>query len=537
MIKTLKAKLMFSFAVIIVFNAIVGVFTITQLSAIRDDARDLIEVDLPLLNGFEQSTKAVNAELLAMREYRYSGNPRYRDEFAEAHQAWLASLETLRPLLAKPGLQAYAENLEQAAQVESEFHDLFQLLVEQNDNPETTATLRTLDSEIDASYESLIGLLDDLDASIKGYIAADAEGIYESARFLSSLLIIGALLAAVIGVVAALWMIRSTMQQLGLDPAELNQMAKRQAEGYLDADNQQHKGVAGAMQAVSLKLRDTVGVVQQSTEAVSAVSDQLSSASEQLSTGMASQAERVSMIATASTEMAQTSGDIARNVNTVQQNSVEALELAQAGGAKVSQSAKSMSDILKHVTVASGQATELETKANQVQEVVGIISSIAEQTNLLALNAAIEAARAGEAGRGFAVVADEVRSLAERSTKSTHEINTIIGSMQEGVGQVVASMSLVSSSAQQGNEIAQETAISFEQIVAAMQSLQEHVTQNAASIDEMSSTAEQITTDIQAISEVSQESLASAEHIAQSSGELVENMHNLNSSIKFFKLS
>ncbi|MHA7881297.1 MAG: methyl-accepting chemotaxis protein [Saccharospirillum sp.] len=537
MIKTLKAKLLFSFSLIIVVNAVVGIFTVTQLSAMRDDARALVEVDLPLLNGFEQATEAVNAEFLAMREYRYSGNPIYRDEFEQAHQAWLASLETLRPLLAKPELQAYSENLEQAAQTESEFSDLFQQLVEYNDHQDDTAISQTLDADIDARYDTLSGILGSLEDSIKGYIDADTNGIYESAQFLSSLLLIGALLAGVIGIFAALWMIRSTLQQLGLDPAELNAMAKRQAEGYLDAVGQKHRGVAGAMQAVSLKLRDTVGVVQQSTEAVSAVSDQLSSASEQLSTGMATQAERVSMIATASTEMAQTSGDIARNVNTVQQNSVEALELAQAGGAKVSQSAQSMSDILKHVTVASGQATELETKANQVQEVIGIISSIAEQTNLLALNAAIEAARAGEAGRGFAVVADEVRTLAERSTQSTHEINTIIGGMQEGVGQVVDSMSLVSSSAQQGNEIAQETATSFEQIVAAMQSLQEHVTQNAASIDEMSSTAEQITTDIQAISEVAQESLASAEHIAQSSGELVENMHNLNGSIRFFKLT
>lgn len=402
---------------------------------------------------------------------------------------------------------------------------------------ESRANRRVLDEEIEATYDMLVSVVSNLDERLEQAVSNDAAEMYSSARFATNLLIAGALLAAAFGIAAALWMVRSTMQQLGLDPAELNAMARRQAEGYLDADDRQHKGVAGAMQAVNLKLRDTVGVVQQSTEAVSAVSDQLSSASEQLSTGMATQAERVSMIATASTEMAQTSGDIARNVNTVQQNAVEALELAQAGGAKISQSAQSMEEILKHVTVASGQATDLETKASQVQEVVGIISSIAEQTNLLALNAAIEAARAGEAGRGFAVVADEVRSLAERSTKSTHEINSIIGSMQEGVGQVVGSMAQVSTSAQQGNEIAQETAISFEQIVAAMQSLQEHVTQNAASIDEMSSTAEQITTDIQAISEVAQESLASAEHIAQSSGELVENMHNLNSSIQFFKLS
>lgn len=536
----LKTKLMLSFAIIILLNAMVGAYAVAQLSAIRDNARGIIDSDLPLLNGFEDATAAANAEMLAMRQYRYSQNAVYRDAFAQAHESWLASLETLRPLLAKPGMSTYSELLEQAAQIESDFSGQFQQLATHNAVSRETDQrfdADALDGEIDASYSNLETLLDSLGNRIKQYIADDTSGIYESARFLTSVLIGGVLLALLLGSAAAIWMIRSTMQQLGLDPAVLNNMAQRQADGYLDADDQEHRGVAGAMQAVSLKLRDTVGIVQQSTQSVSAVSDQLSSAAEQLSTGMATQAERVSMIATASTEMAQTSVDIARNVNTVQQNSVEALELAQAGGAKVSQSATSMSEILKHVTVASGQANELETKATRVQEVVSIISSIAEQTNLLALNAAIEAARAGEAGRGFAVVADEVRTLAERSTQSTHEINTIIGSMQEGVGQVVGSMALVTDSAQEGNEIAQETAGSFKQIVAAMQSLQEHVTQNAASIDEMSSTAEQVTTDIQAISEIAQESLASSEHIAQSSSELVENMHSLNNGIAFFKLS
>ncbi|MHA7881558.1 MAG: CHASE3 domain-containing protein [Saccharospirillum sp.] len=373
-----------------------------------------------------------------------------------------------------------------------------------------------------------------IEASLLAVRNEEAQDIAQEAILVA---VIGALIAILIGVLSSVWVIRSTSLKLGLDPNQLNAMARRQADGYLDQDDQEHRGVAGSMQAVSLKLRDTVSVVQQGTQSVSSISDQLSSAAEQLSTGMATQSERVSMIATASTEMAQTSMDIAKSVNIVQQNSVSALELAEAGGDKVSQSAKSMSQILNDVTVASTQATDLESKANQVQEVVGIISSIAEQTNLLALNAAIEAARAGEAGRGFAVVADEVRSLAERSSKSTQEINAIIGSMQQGVGQVVGTMAQVTDKAEEGNQVAQESAKSFTQIVVAMQSLQEHVTQNAASIDEMSSTAEQITTDIQAISEIADESHASAEHIAQASGELVENMHTLTTSVSYFKLS
>lgn len=325
---------------------------------------------------------------------------------------------------------------------------------------------------------------------------------------------------------------------LGAEPSLLNEMAQRQAEGHLEVDlgTQKRTGVAASMQTVTHKLREVLGVVQQGALGVSAVSDQLSNASVQLSAGMAIQSDRVSMIASASMEMSQTAIDIAKNVSLVQQSSVATLEMAQVGGSKVGQASQSMDEILKHITLASEQSGALEEKANEVQEVVGIISSIADQTNLLALNAAIEAARAGEVGRGFAVVADEVRSLAERSNKATHEINTIIVSMQESVNQVVDSMSQVSSRAVEGSRISEAAAHSFTQIVSSVQALQEHVTQNAASIDEMSSTSEQITADIQDIADVSHESLDSAQHIAESANELVENMRSLTQSAAYFKL-
>lgn len=329
---------------------------------------------------------------------------------------------------------------------------------------------------------------------------------------------------------------RFSMKRLGAEPSRLNQMAQRQAEGYLDVDTQASAGVAGAIQNVSAKLREVAGIVRQGTFSLTSMSDQLSSTAEQLTASMRSQADRTEMIASASTEMSQTSNHIAENVNRVQQASVDTLELAQTGGIRVTQSTEAMDATLKQVTLAAEQASALEAKASQVQDVVGIISAISEQTNLLALNAAIEAARAGEAGRGFAVVADEVRTLAERSTQATHEINTIIGSMQEGVAQVVSTMEQVSKNATSSNEISQEIAESFQKIITSMATLQENATQNAASIDEMVSTADQITADIQEISEVSKESLGAAQHISHSAVELVDNAHSLSTSIAYFKI-
>ena len=353
---------------------------------------------------------------------------------------------------------------------------------------------------------------------------------------MATIIISGVIGASLLIILMVTLMKRLVLVPLGGEPALLIDIAERQAKGYLDQNSLPMTGVAGAIQEVGIKLKETIGIAQQSAQSVSNISDLLSSASEQLATGMENQSERISTIVTASTEMAKTSGGIAQNVNIVQQKSADVLELAKAGGKKIVHSTHSMADILKQVTTASEQASSLELKAIQVQEVVSIITSIAEQTNLLALNAAIEAARAGEAGRGFAVVADEVRSLAERSTKSTHEINTIIASMQEGVGQVVGTMDKVSTSAKDGNEISQDAAESFTQIITAMQSLQENVAVNAVSVEEMSSTAENITAEIQSISEVSIQSLSIAKHIAESAGSLEKNMDSLTSSVTYFKL-
>ncbi|WP_027389642.1 methyl-accepting chemotaxis protein [Chrysiogenes arsenatis] len=284
-------------------------------------------------------------------------------------------------------------------------------------------------------------------------------------------------------------------------------------------------------------LRATVEQIHETATGVASASEELSSASVQMSSGMSLQAERVSQIASASTEMAQTSSAIAGNMNTIQQSTVEALELSREGGQKVKLSAKEMISIAQQVAEASNYARSLEEKAGRVQEVIRMIDDIAEQTNLLALNAAIEAARAGDAGRGFAVVADEVRKLAERSAQSTSEINTIVVSMQGGVDQVVSSMDLVNTKAQNGNVLAQETDAAFAEIIGGMETLQELIIQNAASVEEMSVTADQITEDIQAIASASEQTARSSEEVSRASSDLAALASDVQQSVSFFQVS
>lgn len=164
MIKTLKAKLLFSFAIIIVVNALVGVFTIVQLTNVREEAREMVEIEVPLLAAFGSAVDAISEELLAMREYRYSGNPTYREAFNRAHLAWLASLEEIRPLFFQSELSQFGNELDQAVQFEQQFNGLFQQLADYN------AVL----AESDERFERVGDIIDDAIADTLMMISEEA---------------------------------------------------------------------------------------------------------------------------------------------------------------------------------------------------------------------------------------------------------------------------------------------------------------------------------------------------------------------------
>lgn len=293
--------------------------------------------------------------------------------------------------------------------------------------------------------------------------------------------------------------------------------------------------MASALNDMVVNLRSMVQGIRMSSDGVASASEQLSSSSVQMSSGMSSQAESISQIASASLQMSQTVNEVTRNIAMIQESATEALSQARSGGRIVQQTATAMETIADQAKIASESAQALVEKSKRVEEVISVINDIADQTNLLALNAAIEAARAGEAGRGFAVVADEVRKLAERSTESTGEIISIVQSIQDGVGQVTDSMVTVNGKAQAGSELATQTNSAFLEILASVETLQQNIEQNAAAMEEMSTTSDQISDDIQTISAASEQTAQASEEVGHASSDLARLATDVQDQISVFQ--
>lgn len=287
---------------------------------------------------------------------------------------------------------------------------------------------------------------------------------------------------------------------------------------------------------MSEKLKGIVFEIKSTADTIASASQQLSASSEQMSRGIAEQSGRASQIAASSTEMSQTVIDIAKNASSIASSAVDTAKTAKKGEGIVDKAVAEVKAIAQTVSESAGLMTSLGDRSKQIGDIVSVIKDIADQTNLLALNAAIEAARAGEQGRGFAVVADEVRKLAERTTKATSEISSMIGAIQGEVQKAVVSMDEGAKRVEIGVEYSSSAGDALKDIVSSVDNLQSMVQQIASATEEMSTVSEQISGDIETIANVSRETSTGSEQISESSSDLARLATKLSDLVKQFKV-
>ncbi|OPY60889.1 MAG: Methyl-accepting chemotaxis protein McpS [Syntrophorhabdaceae bacterium PtaU1.Bin034] len=293
---------------------------------------------------------------------------------------------------------------------------------------------------------------------------------------------------------------------------------------------------ATALKAMVEKWREIVGSIKQASDDVASASVELSASAEHMQRGSGEQAERAHQVATASEEMSQTVLDISKNASSIATTATNAAKTAKDGGRIVEEAVKEVREIAETVGESEGHITSLAELSQRIGEIIGIINDIADQTNLLALNAAIEAARAGEHGRGFAVVADEVRKLAERTTGATSEVSGIIREIQSKVTSAVSSIERVSTKVDRGVDLSQKAGNELTTIVSNVEDLHIMVQQIATAIEEMSVTSDQISKDIESISGISSETSMASQEVTKASQELARLGTDLQGISKLFEL-
>jgi methyl-accepting chemotaxis protein len=284
------------------------------------------------------------------------------------------------------------------------------------------------------------------------------------------------------------------------------------------------------------KLHGIISHISSTSSQVASAAIQLNSTAEQIATGAEEVATQAGTVATAGEEMSATSGDIAQNCQKAAEGAQRASQSAGNGGLVVERTVIVMGQIAQKVQETAKTVESLGQRSDQIGAIIGTIEDIADQTNLLALNAAIEAARAGEQGRGFAVVADEVRALAERTTRATKEIGEMIKAIQRETKGAVAAMEQGVQQVETGTEEAAKSGQALLEILEQINDVATQVHQIATAAEEQTATTSEISSNMHQITEVVHQTSRGAHESATAAAQLSGNAEELQRLVRQFKL-
>ena len=507
------------------------------LSDRREKVRNLIEVAYTTVAHFEQQAKdgklsVAAAQTLAKEAVR---NMRY----GEADYYWINDLQSvvvMHPI--KPELEA---------QDLSQFKD--------KNGKRIFAEFAAMAKDHGAGYVEYVWPKVGFDTEVPkisyvkgfkpwgwvigtGIYVDDVDALFRqnALKFLAWGLSIGGLIAVSLALVG-----RNVRKTLGGDPQDTLAVTRRIAAGDLTGEvkcqPEDTDSVLAGVRTMQLTLRQIIEDIAEGAQQLSSASQQLLYASEEVAKRSEQQSEYASSMAAAVEEMTVSIDHVAENARDAHAISVQSGEQATQGARIIQNTASEMSSMAAAVHSSSRVIAALEVKSAQITTIVKTIREIAEQTNLLALNAAIEAARAGEQGRGFAVVADEVRKLAERTGQSTGEISAMVEEIQIGTRAAVSGMESNVSQANAGVELAGRADAAISEIRDGALRVMQMVNSISDSIREQSAVSSDIARNVEQTARMSEETASAVHSTAGSAAHLQQLAAKLQESISRFKLS
>jgi len=412
----------------------------------------------------------------------------------------------------------------------------------------TDSTLAALSGEsgakiiIDYNGNSVLSSYSPLDIDdIRWALIAEideAEAFATVYKIRNSIIIMMAV-TVLITIALALYMAFIIKKPLGGEPKEMMLLAKQVAQGDLT-----HKfdgkasadSLYGALRDMSGNLKQLVAHILEASQSLASTAEETSVASAQTTTAVTTQHQETESVASAIEQMTATIQEVARNTTDVAQASQIAFAKSSAGQESLDNGATALQNLVLGVASTNENMQTLQLKSNEIGHVLVVIQEIAEQTNLLALNAAIEAARAGEAGRGFAVVADEVRTLAQRTQTSASEIQTMISSVQQAAQSATHNMARCEEQVTLTADLSEQTQQNFVEIIESINVINTMMERVSAAAEEQAQVTDTVSESISAISEMSIQTSASAEQLAGASHEVAQSAEELSTYTHQFKV-
>ncbi|PVZ58729.1 methyl-accepting chemotaxis protein [Pseudomonas sp. B1(2018)] len=496
----------------------------TQAGAQREDARSKLgatadnavarvaEVEKSMLQGDSVAafnsvidlSKLIQQARFQVRGYTYSGKSEAEQPALDAIDNALKNLESLPAKLP----EEHIANLQQATDSLKAYR---------------AAVSQFRDSQV-ASAKALVRMSSQgeilLDMSQKLTVSQTVVRDNDAAHA-KNMLTLATVLAIAFGLLAAWAITRQIIIPLNQTLAVAERVASGDLTHNLTSQRRDELGqLQRAMQSMTQGLRELIGGISDGVTQIASAAEELSAVTEQTSAGVNSQKVETDQVATAMNEMAATVQEVARNAEEASEAAVAADQQAREGDKVVAEAIAQIERLAAEVGHSTEAMGELKRESDKIGSVLDVIKSVAQQTNLLALNAAIEAARAGEAGRGFAVVADEVRSLAQRTQKSTEEIEELIVGLQSGTQQVATIMDNSRTLTDSSVELTRRAGGSLESITRTVSAIQAMNQQIAAAAEQQSAVAEEINRSVLNVRDVSDQTSAASEETAASSVEL-----------------